>query len=85
MVHQMHILSLLGELKSSFGLSYLFITHDIRAAYAVCDGIAVMEQGRLIERCDEKDQIFESAHPAVRRLISSILPEHPAERFPLHG
>lgn len=84
MVHQMRILSLLEELKTSFGLSYLFITHDIRAAYAVCDGIAVMEQGKLVEHCAEKDQIFESAHPAVQRLISSILPEHPADRLPLH-
>ncbi|MDN4601291.1 nickel import ATP-binding protein NikE [Paenibacillus sp. F6_3S_P_1C] len=81
MVHQTQILSLLAELRASYGLSYLFITHDIRAAMTICDRIAVMDQGRLVYYGEEKDSITESNHPAVQQLVSSILPEHPSERI----
>ncbi|MGF9909036.1 nickel import ATP-binding protein NikE [Brevibacillus porteri] len=80
MVNQTHILGLLRELKSVFGLSYLFITHDIKAAYSISDGLAVLEKGELVEVCDDKDRIFASSHPTVKRLISSILSEHPRHR-----
>lgn len=80
MVNQTHILGLLRELKSEFGLSYLFITHDIKAAYSISDGLAVLEKGELVERCDDKDRIFASTHPTVISLISSILSEHPRHR-----
>ncbi|MGK5507817.1 nickel import ATP-binding protein NikE [Brevibacillus formosus] len=80
MVNQTHILGLLSELKSVFGLSYLFITHDIKAAYSICDGLAVLEKGELVEMCDDKDRIFASSHATVRSLTSSILSEHPRHR-----
>ncbi len=81
MVHQTQILSLLAELRASYGLSYLFITHDIRAALTICDSIAVMDQGRLVYTGDATDSIMESDQPAVRQLVSSILPEHPSGRI----
>lgn len=81
MVHQTQILSLLAELKASYGLSYLFITHDIRAAMTICDSIAVMDQGRLVYCGDEKNSVMQSDHPAVQQLVSSILPEHPSDRI----
>lgn len=80
MVNQTHILDLLRELKSEFGLSYLFITHDIKAAYSISDALAVMEKGELVELCHDKNQVFSSDHPAVKKLISSILSEHPRHR-----
>lgn len=80
MVNQTLILSLLGELKSVFGLSYLFITHDIKAAYSISDTLAVMEKGELVELCYDKNHVFASHHPAVKNLISSILSEHPRHR-----
>ncbi|WP_025681446.1 nickel import ATP-binding protein NikE [Paenibacillus massiliensis] len=81
MVHQTHILSLLAELRATYGLSYLFITHDIRAAMGICDRIAVLDQGRLVYQGDDKDAILQSKHPAVQRLVSSVLPEHPSKRI----
>jgi nickel transport system ATP-binding protein len=80
MVNQTNILSLLSELKSVFGLSYLFITHDIKAAYSISDTLAVMEKGELVELCYDKNQVFASHHPTVKNLISSILSEHPRHR-----
>jgi len=81
MVNQTHILSLLAELKASHQLSYLFITHDIRAAMTLCDRIAVMDQGRLVQQEADGEALIHSAHPAVRQLVDSILPEHPANRL----
>nr|WP_154890069.1 nickel import ATP-binding protein NikE [Paenibacillus xylanexedens] len=81
MVHQTQILSLLADLRATYGLSYLFITHDIRAALTICDSIAVMDQGRLVYTGDATDSILESDHPAVQQLVSSILPEHPSGRI----
>lgn len=80
MVNQTLILSLLRELKSEFGLSYLFITHDIKAAYSLSDALAVMEKGELVELFHDKNQVFASPHPAVKNLVSSILSEHPRHR-----
>ncbi|TES53157.1 nickel import ATP-binding protein NikE [Halalkalibacterium halodurans] len=80
MVNQTVILELLRELKAVFGLSYLFITHDIKAAYSISDELAVTEKGQLIEQCKDKAQLFSSKHPAVKNLLSSILSEHPRHR-----
>ncbi|MGG4142308.1 nickel import ATP-binding protein NikE [Paenibacillus algorifonticola] len=80
MVNQTHILSLLSELKADFGLSYVFITHDIKAAYSISDKLAVMEHGQVVEMCDDKDQVFASPHSAVKKLLAAMLPEHPRYR-----
>ncbi|GGF94926.1 peptide ABC transporter ATP-binding protein [Paenibacillus albidus] len=84
MVHQTQILSLLADLRTHYGLSYLFITHDIRAATAICDHIAVMDQGSLVYQGGDRESLIQCAHPAVKQLVSSILPEHPSERIVLN-
>ncbi|MDN7240989.1 nickel import ATP-binding protein NikE [Planococcus sp. N028] len=80
MVNQTNILNLLNELKSEYGLSYLFITHDIRAAYTISDALAVMEKGKIVEVCHDKNEVFSSQQPTVKNLVASILPEHPRNR-----
>ncbi|MFJ5760526.1 nickel import ATP-binding protein NikE [Neobacillus sp. NPDC093182] len=80
MVNQTLILDLLKELKADFGLSYLFITHDIKAAYTISDQLGVLEKGELVELYDEKKQFFTSQHPVVNLMKDSILAEHPRFR-----
>lgn len=80
MVNQTHILRLLAELKTTLGLSYLFITHDIKAASSLSDGLAVMENGQIVEHCDDAAQLLSSQHPAVRALMESMLSDHPRDR-----
>lgn len=80
MVTQANILTLLKDLKSIFGLSYLFITHDIKAAYTISDALAVMEKGELVVHGEDKAQFLQLAHPSVQRLVQSILSEHPRSR-----
>lgn len=80
-VHQALILDLLAELKTSLGLSYLFITHDIEAAETVCDRIAVMDEGNIVYRTENSSALRAADHEAVKRLTQAILPGHPSERI----
>jgi nickel transport system ATP-binding protein len=80
MVNQTLILELLKELKADFGLSYLFITHDIKAAYTISDRLGILEKGELAELYDEKNQFFTSEHPVVNVMRDSMLAEHPRFR-----
>ncbi|MGV6973354.1 nickel import ATP-binding protein NikE [Bacillus halotolerans] len=80
MVTQTLILDLLKELKDEFGLSYFFITHDLKAAYQLSDTLGVLDNGKLVELYESKLQFFASDHPAVKEMRRSILAEHPRFR-----
>ncbi|MCU6791350.1 nickel import ATP-binding protein NikE [Paenibacillus sp. WQ 127069] len=80
MVTQTQILALLNDLKRSFGLSYLFITHNLEAAYFLSDRLAVLDRGELVEMFEEKEQILTSPHPTVQSLLQSVLADHPGNR-----
>ncbi|TYP70077.1 nickel import ATP-binding protein NikE [Paenibacillus methanolicus] len=80
MVTQAAILALLSHLKMNFALSYLFITHDMKAAYQISDALAVMEKGELVVHCEDKEQFMRLQHPSVQKLVQSMLPEHPRFR-----
>lgn len=69
---QAQVLNLLNDLKERFGLSLLFITHDLGVARYFCQRIAVMQSGRLVE-VDQAQALFE--HPQqdyTRQLLESI-------------
>jgi peptide/nickel transport system ATP-binding protein len=70
------ILELLLKLKRTHGLTYLFITHDLATAKFVCDRIAIMYLGRIIES-GPSDVIYrDPKHPYTRALIAAIpIPE----------
>ncbi|MEH7312942.1 nickel import ATP-binding protein NikE [Priestia megaterium] len=80
MVTQTLILELLRELKEDFGLSYFFITHDIKAACMISDTLGVLEKGELIEHHNSKNEFFSSENPVVKEMRGSILAEHPRFR-----
>jgi nickel transport system ATP-binding protein len=81
MVTQSQILKLLQDLRMKFGLSYLFITHDIKAAFTISDTLAVMQNGQIVEHCNDKEQFLQSSHPAVKSLLDCMVSEHPRERL----
>ncbi|MBT2654033.1 nickel import ATP-binding protein NikE [Bacillus sp. ISL-18] len=80
MVNQTLILELLKQLKADFGLSFLFITHDIKAAYTISDRLGVLEKGELVELYEDKNQFFTSGHPVVKEMRDSMLAEYPRFR-----
>ncbi len=77
---QSQVLNLLRRLQREFGLTYLFITHNLDVVGYLADEVAVMEAGRIVER-GTVDQIFDSPREEyTRRLLSAIPSLDPATR-----
>ncbi len=69
---QSQILNLLADLRGRFGLTYLFISHDLAVVHHIADRVAVMYLGRIVEIAD-RDTLFSGArHPYTRALLSSV-------------
>jgi len=76
---QSQILNLLKDLQEDFGLSYLFISHDMAVIQHMCQRIAVMYRGKIVEMSD-RETIYENPqHPYTKSLLSAV-PE-PKPRF----
>jgi len=85
---QSQILNLLGDLQKEFGLSYLFISHDMAVIHHICDRIAVMWNGRVVEEGDRDRIINRPEHPYTRALLSAVPeadPRRKKERVKFEG
>ena len=69
---QAQILNLLRELQSEFGLTYLFISHDLGVVQHMCDSVAVMYMGRIVEHADRLDLFNNPLHPYTAALLSAV-------------
>ncbi len=69
---QAQILSLLDDLRRERGMAIIFITHDFGVVGQLCDRIAVMYAGRIIEEGPTKDVLSAPAHPYTKRLIACV-------------
>jgi peptide/nickel transport system ATP-binding protein len=69
---QAQVLKLLADLRSRLSLSLLFVTHDLRVAAQLCDRVAVMEKGRIVEIGPTADVFANPSHPYTQKLLSSI-------------
>lgn len=68
---QAQIINLMSDLRDSLGLSYLFISHDFGVVRALCDRVAVMQSGRIIET-GESDRVINSPqHEYTRALVNA--------------
>lgn len=78
---QAQILNLLGDLQSELGLTYVFVAHDLAVVRHICQSIAVMYLGRIVEQ-SPADALFESPrHPYTQALMSAIpVPDPVVER-----
>ena len=74
------IIDLMIDLQQEFGVSYLFISHDMAAVEKICDRVAVMYFGEIVEIGAKKDVIANPVHPYTQRLLSAIPVTHPAQR-----
>ena len=69
---QAQILNLLRELQSKYGLTYLFISHDLGVVQHMCDHIAVMYMGKIVEYADRLSLFNSPLHPYTSALLSAI-------------
>jgi peptide/nickel transport system ATP-binding protein len=78
---RMSIVNLFKKLKDDFGLSVLYITHDLATAYYVSDRIAIMFRGNIIEMGPVEQVLVEPRHPYTRLLRDSIPEADPGRRW----
>jgi peptide/nickel transport system ATP-binding protein len=69
---QAQILNLLGRLQQQYGLSYLFISHDLGVVQHLCDEVAVMYLGRIVEQAPRERLFANPLHPYTWALFSAV-------------
>ncbi|MEO8395126.1 MAG: oligopeptide/dipeptide ABC transporter ATP-binding protein [Chloroflexota bacterium] len=74
------ILNLLEELQEEFQLTYLFISHDLGVIRHICDRVAVMYVGKLVETASIDDLYHHPKHPYTEALLSSVPISNPRQR-----
>ncbi len=84
---QAQILNLMKELQRDFGLTYLFISHNLAVVYNISTRVGVMYLGRLVELADTKTLFYRPKHPYTRMLLDTIpdLEMTGRERTPVGG
>ncbi len=68
---QAQVINLLLEMKSQYGLTYLFISHDLSVIKYICDRVAVMYLGEIIEMADKETLFAQPLHPYSQALLAA--------------
>jgi ABC-type oligopeptide transport system ATPase subunit len=78
---QAQVVNLLLDLRARLGLTYLFIAHDLRLVRQICDRVAVMYRGRIVELAGAETLFTAPAHPYTRALLSAIPHLRPGQKL----
>ncbi len=79
---QAQALNLLQDLQESFGLTYLFVAHQLNVVAHICDRVAVMYVGKLVEIAETEDLFRRPMHPYTEALLGAV--PHPDPEFRGH-
>ncbi|MGE9291612.1 MAG: dipeptide ABC transporter ATP-binding protein [Puniceicoccales bacterium] len=78
---QAQVINLLADLQEELGLTYLFVAHDMSVVRHICDRVAVMSKGELVE-VGKTESLFEDPqHPYTRKLLSAVPSIDPDKRY----
>ncbi len=76
------IVRLMSDLAERLGLSYLYVTHDLGVARYMCDRIAVMYLGKIVEVAETEDLLRAPQHPYTKAMLSAVPVANPTHRRP---
>ena len=78
------VMHLMQDLADRFGVTYLYITHDLAVARYMCDRIAVMYLGKIVEIGETEEVLHNPQHPYTRALLSAVpVPDPTYQRKPI--
>ena len=66
------ILSLISELRSELGISFIYITHDLASARFFCDRVAILYLGRIVEIGPTEEIFADPKHPYTKALLAAV-------------
>ena len=69
---QAQLLNLLQDLQDEYGMSYLFISHDLAVVKYMADEVMVMSEGEIVEIADSDEIYARPQHPYTRKLLASM-------------
>ena len=77
---QAQVLNLMQDLQAQFGITYMLISHDLAVVHHLCDDVAVLWQGRIVEQGPPERLFHAAEHPYTRALLEAVPQAEPARR-----
>ncbi len=74
------VMNLMLELREKFGLTFVFVTHDLAVSRYMCDHIAIMYLGKVVEIAETEELIGNPQHPYTKALLSAVPVPDPGEK-----